>query len=426
RTTVYRFAIVSRRTASVLAIAALVALGLSAVVTSDPAAATVTGSCTESGLAPPVVLTCTVGSGTWTGPPGVTSVQLDAEGGAGALGRIKVGSGPGGFERLVPGGKVTGALPVTAGATYTVLVGGQGTTPNQGQTAPGGANGGGASGPNAGSGGGRSEIDAGSTRLVVAGGGGGGGAFIDGGGPGGAGGGTTGENGSDGTRPLGTGGGAGTQTDPGHGGGIVGLTSAGFPGTGSQGGAGGGADPRDNGGGGGGGGFFGGGGGGSGHVDASITSLTMRTGGGRQGDGTVTFTYAPSCGTPVASGSTATVTCAYTGAAQAWAVPAGVTSATFDVEGAQGGDSFAAGGLGGRSVATLAVTPGSTVFAFVGGAGAADSGGMTPSPGGFNGGGDGAFSCAAQQQGITCDSGGGGGGASDVRIGGSALSNRVI
>jgi trimeric autotransporter adhesin len=47
-----------------------------------------------------------------------------------------------------------------------------------------------------------------------------------------------------------------------------------------------------------------------------------------------------------------TVTFAYSGAAESWTVPAGVTSATFDLYGAQGG----AGGLGGRVTATLAVT----------------------------------------------------------------------
>jgi hypothetical protein len=61
-----------------------------------------------------------------------------------------------------------------------------------------------------------------------------------------------------------------------------------------------------------------------------------------------------------------TVTCSLTfnstGGPQTWIVPAGVTSATFDVQGAQGGSEFESpGGLGGEATAALAVTPGATV-----------------------------------------------------------------
>ena len=63
----------------------------------------------------------------------------------------------------------------------------------------------------------------------------------------------------------------------------------------------------------------------------------------------------------------------FTGAAQTWTVPAGVTSATFDLYGAQGGG-FAiptfAPGLGGRATATIAVTPGASIQVNVGGQGA--------------------------------------------------------
>ena len=59
-----------------------------------------------------------------------------------------------------------------------------------------------------------------------------------------------------------------------------------------------------------------------------------------------------------------------------WVVPDDVTSVTATVSGAQGGggkgayeDPSAAGGLGGRSTATLAVTPGQTLTVIVGCAG---------------------------------------------------------
>lgn len=102
-----------------------------------------------------------------------------------------------------------------------------------------------------------------------------------------------------------------------------------------------------------------------------------------------------------------TVTFNYTGAAQSWTVPAGVTSVEVLAYGAQGGgNAWAAGGLGGSAAATIPVTPGETLYLYVGGSGIL---------GGFNGGG----SCSG---GTIC----GGGGASDVRRGGAELSNRVV
>ena len=161
------------------------------------------------------------------------------------------------------------------------------------------------------------------------------------------------------------------------------------------------------------------------------------------------------CPDPVVSMGTATVTYSHTGGAQTWLVPAGVTQATFDVQGAQGGDLVAddaypyvplsfPGGWGGCAVATLSVTPGDTVYLFVGGAGgigfAVDAtSNCTPgppsstndpcpyggSPGGFNGGGSGNGGVCAGAL-IFCIGGGGGGGASDVRVGGTDPSNRVL
>jgi Glycine rich protein/RTX calcium-binding nonapeptide repeat (4 copies) len=122
-----------------------------------------------------------------------------------------------------------------------------------------------------------------------------------------------------------------------------------------------------------------------------------------------------------APASAATETFNFTGGAQTWTVPAGVAEATFDVYGAQGGgdpDNIAFfPGLGGRATATIAVTPGASIQVNVGGQGRLPGGGLHG--GGFNGGGGG----------VPAGSGGaspGGGGASDIRIGGTALTDRVL
>lgn len=98
-------------------------------------------------------------------------------------------------------------------------------------------------------------------------------------------------------------------------------------------------------------------------------------------------------------------------------VPAQCTSIGVVCRGAQG----AAGsppGLGGSVSGTLAVTPGETLVIFVGGIGGSPSG-PTGGGAGFNGGAGGG-TCAIS----TGGGGWGGGGASDVRQGGTALSNR--
>jgi uncharacterized repeat protein (TIGR01451 family) len=133
----------------------------------------------------------------------------------------------------------------------------------------------------------------------------------------------------------------------------------------------------------------------------------------------------PPAGCTTSAGVT-TCVFAYTGAAQTWTVPAGVSSATFDLFGAQGGDGLIipfgfprAGGMGGEAKATLAVTSGQVLEVFVGGQGAS-----TPSggAGGFNGGAAGGATDGNARGGP----GGGGGGASDVRTGSFALSDRVL
>jgi len=83
-------------------------------------------------------------------------------------------------------------------------------------------------------------------------------------------------------------------------------------------------------------------------------------------------------------------------------VPPGVTQMTFDLYGAQGsgGNAVSSGGLGGRTAATLDVTPGVTLQLNVGGAG---NNGVHP---GYNGGGNHGPSTG----------GGVGGGATDLRL----------
>ena len=116
----------------------------------------------------------------------------------------------------------------------------------------------------------------------------------------------------------------------------------------------------------------------------------------------------------------------YTGAQQTYVVPPGVVSIDVDVMGAEGGDATGTtigwgagtatgeGGNGGRVTATLPVTPGETLYLYVGGEG-------TISSGGFNGGGN-PSSCAGGTEVISS----GGGGASDIRQGGTTLADRVI
>ncbi|MGE0568424.1 MAG: glycine-rich protein, partial [Bacteroidia bacterium] len=109
----------------------------------------------------------------------------------------------------------------------------------------------------------------------------------------------------------------------------------------------------------------------------------------------------------------------YTGGSQNYVVPAGVTVICFTVNGAQGNGNVLNqmnGGLGGRVIGSMAVTPGQVLQMNVGG------GGIASQVGGFNGGGNGGFvstNCCLTNR------GGGGGGASDIRIAPYGLANRV-
>ena len=107
---------------------------------------------------------------------------------------------------------------------------------------------------------------------------------------------------------------------------------------------------------------------------------------------------------------TGSITFEYTGGAQDWTVPPCVKFVQVEVYGAQGGGngfSVPDGGKGGKATGTLAVTPGQSLHIYVGGKGSA---------GGWNGGGKNVSAWAK----------GWGGGASDVRVGGTALSDRKI
>ncbi|WP_118975964.1 Ig-like domain-containing protein [Taibaiella koreensis] len=101
----------------------------------------------------------------------------------------------------------------------------------------------------------------------------------------------------------------------------------------------------------------------------------------------------------------------YTGTVQTWTVPAGVTSITIDAYGSAGARPPTATsknyiGKGGRVQATMNVTPGQVLNIYVGGKNM------------FNGGANGPQGYAF--------SGSKGGDATDIRIGGTALTNRVL
>jgi len=108
------------------------------------------------------------------------------------------------------------------------------------------------------------------------------------------------------------------------------------------------------------------------------------------------------------SAGTGSITYNFTGNSQTFAVPPCVTEITIELFGAQGGNSpdFGTGGLGGRVMGTLNVSPGDELYVYVGQFG---------TDGGWNGGG------LSSTEGWN----NWGGGASDVRIGGTTLSHRI-
>jgi RHS repeat-associated protein len=329
----------------------------------------------------------------WQVPDGVTSLVVDARG----------AQGYSAFTSMAGlGGRIIASVPVTPGEVLVVDVGGRY-----------GFNGGAAATYNSEGGGGSDVREGGgglASRIVVA--GGGGGADIGAGtlyGAGGAGGGPTAGPGTDGVCP-GSAGGAANTTAGGAGG--AGSQTNGSPGSLGLGGNGG-PDGSVYGGGGGGGGYFGGGGGGgcsgtpdggggggSSWAEASAGDVQYSSG-WNQGDGEVILSWgAPSPSAPPAA--PGYVTLSETRNIQTWRVPAGVTSIQVDARGGEGTD-FLGGspGLGGRVVASLAVTATELLAVEVGG------------QDGYNGGGAGAYN----------NSGGGG---TDVRAGGIGPANRIL
>ncbi len=109
---------------------------------------------------------------------------------------------------------------------------------------------------------------------------------------------------------------------------------------------------------------------------------------------------------PAAQAGTNTATFGYTGGAQSFTVPSGVTAITVEAWGGQGGNGNvgAVGGRGAYIRSTLGVSAGQALSVYVGG-----QGGTANRAAGFNGGGTGGSSA------------GGGGGGSDVRLGSTRL-----
>ena len=110
----------------------------------------------------------------------------------------------------------------------------------------------------------------------------------------------------------------------------------------------------------------------------------------------------------------------YTGSAQQWTVPAGVTGVVVECFGAEGAtcswSGLKYGGKGGKGEAMVPVTPGDTVNIYVGGKGINIASSIT---GGWNGGGGTNGRCTAPTHAQ-------GGGGSDIRVGGTALTDRKV
>lgn len=129
------------------------------------------------------------------------------------------------------------------------------------------------------------------------------------------------------------------------------------------------------------------------------------------------YSSSATCGTvvnytsPVFSSSCSSIaqdTFFFTGGVQTFTVPNGVSQVTIEVWGAQGGANWVNNvNFGGYNKADFPVTSGSVLEVYVGGQ-------ATSTVGGYNGGGNGE------------GAGKGGGGASDVRMNGSTLNDRII
>ena len=139
--------------------------------------------------------------------------------------------------------------------------------------------------------------------------------------------------------------------------------------------------------------------------------------------GTYILTYSATDTTGNTSTATRTINVykskfSYTGSAQTFTVPEGVTSISVDAYGA-GAPNTAThyGGKGGRNQATLSVTPGETLNIYVGGSGTVRHPFYGGNIAGWNGGALGNFGYYDPLPSA---------GATDIRIGGTSLSDRVI
>ena len=129
--------------------------------------------------------------------------------------------------------------------------------------------------------------------------------------------------------------------------------------------------------------------------------------------------------TPVCVSGTCTINFDTTNDYYLWSAPVAGTY-TFQVWGAQGGTALNTNGTvaqvgprGGYATGNYTLTSGQTLYLYVGGQGAGNTDQKIAIAGGFNGGGIG-------YNGDTTGRAASGGGASDIRIGGNALANRVI
>lgn len=114
--------------------------------------------------------------------------------------------------------------------------------------------------------------------------------------------------------------------------------------------------------------------------------------------------------------STQTQTFNFTGSVQSYTVPAGITSLTITAKGAQGASQSpgGTGGLGGSVQGILSVSAGQVLNIYVGG------------QNGYNGGALGGVNGSTVLSGPSVGNAGNGGGATDIRIGGVTLANRVL
>ncbi|MCC6373129.1 MAG: T9SS type A sorting domain-containing protein [Bacteroidia bacterium] len=108
-----------------------------------------------------------------------------------------------------------------------------------------------------------------------------------------------------------------------------------------------------------------------------------------------------------------TLTYSFTASTQTFVVPTCVFNLSVTIRGAQGGNSNQPGGYGAQVKGVITVTPGQVFYIYVGEQSTGSLG-----VGGYNGGGNGGVSSLAV--------GKGGGGATDIRTGGTALSNRIL